>query len=308
MFGKTRTYGAAFVLMALVSLGAPSGAFAQDATWRVSKSSGEVWFTASGAQPAALSGDVALKPGDTIRTGENGRVLLMRGAETMMISANSVVGLPTSKPDRLSTTILQQAGTILLDVEKRNVQHFEVATPFLAAVVKGTQFRVTVSNIGSQVEVLRGQVQVSDYKTGQYALVNPAQVARVSTQGPAGLSLTGSGPLSPIQLDRPRSPLVPPMTVAMADKAVTAPASAQPQVQVPVVERRAERTFASPNATSSDTDWTSDLVAWGKGLFGIKGAKSREEDLVVVLALPLIIGFSVAVGASAMRRRRKNKP
>ena len=45
-----------------------------------------------------------------------------------------------------------EAGSILLDVEKRNVQHFEVETPYLAAVVKGTQFRVTVGPTGSRVE------------------------------------------------------------------------------------------------------------------------------------------------------------
>ena len=66
----------------------------------------------------------------------------------MLISPNSVVGLPTENKDGLSTTIVQQAGSILLEVEKRNVKHFEVETPYLAAVVKGTQFRVTV-NAGS---------------------------------------------------------------------------------------------------------------------------------------------------------------
>ncbi len=66
----------------------------------------------------------------------------MRGEETILISPNSVVGLPTEKKDGLSTTIMQQAGSILLEVEKRNIKHFEVETPYLAAVVKGTQFRV----------------------------------------------------------------------------------------------------------------------------------------------------------------------
>ena len=51
---------------------------------------------------------------------------------------------PGAKKSELSTTIIQQAGSILLEVEKRNVKHFQVETPYLAAVVKGTQFRVTV--------------------------------------------------------------------------------------------------------------------------------------------------------------------
>ena len=158
------------------------------------------------SQPVALTTDVMLNAGDVVRTGQNGRVLLVRGAETILVSANSIVGIPAEKKEGLSTTIMHQAGTILLEVEKRNVQHFEVATPYLAAVVKGTQFRVTITNTGSQVDVLRGQVQVKDYKSGQYALVNPQQVARVASQGTGGLSLSGRGTLSPIQQGTPGTP------------------------------------------------------------------------------------------------------
>src|SRR3569832_423163 len=132
-------------LMAALVLGLPSSAWAADGgTWSVSKASGQVWIATEGAQQVSLSQEEILKPGDTIRTGRNGRVLLVRGEETILISPNSVVGLPTEKKEGLSTTIIQQAGSILLEVEKRNVKHFEVEPPYLAAVVKGTQFSVFV--------------------------------------------------------------------------------------------------------------------------------------------------------------------
>ena len=114
----------------------------------------------------------SLAIGDNISTGPNGRVLLTRGTETILVSPNSSIGIPEKKGE-LSTTITQRAGTILLEVEKRNVKHFEVETPYLAAVVKGTQFRVSVNGKGTKVKVLRGQVQVADFKSGQYALVIP---------------------------------------------------------------------------------------------------------------------------------------
>ncbi|MDI1263673.1 MAG: FecR domain-containing protein, partial [bacterium] len=146
---------AAFVLVTA------SGAFAADGgDWVVSKSTGEVWLSASGVQQASLKQEDTLKAGDSIRTGRTGRVLLKRGEETMLIAPNSVVGLPAAKKEGLSTTIVQQAGSILLDVEKRNVQHFEVETPYLAAVVKGTQVRVTINAGSTSVDVIRGQVQV----------------------------------------------------------------------------------------------------------------------------------------------------
>lgn len=192
--------------VAALILGTASGAFAaDDGVWSVSKSSGEVWLAAGGAQPVSLDQDGTLKPGDTIRTGRNGRVLLVRGQETILISPNSVVGLPAEKKAGLSTTIIQQAGSILLEVEKRNVKHFEVETPYLAAVVKGTQFSVTVGAGSTKVGVVRGQVEVSDFKTGQIAQVMPGQSATAFAHGKPGLSLSGAGTFNPIEQGKPRA-------------------------------------------------------------------------------------------------------
>jgi FecR protein len=194
------------VLAMAVAIGAASSAIAADGeVWRVSKSSGEVWMTTSGAQHVSLTQEEVLKAGDTVRTGRNGRVLLVRGEETILVSPNSVIGLPTNQQDGLSTTILQQAGSILLEVEKRNVQHFQVETPYLAAVVKGTKFSVSVNGASSSVEVLRGQVEVADFKSGQIAQVMPGQHATTFTHGKPGLSLGGSGTLNPIEQGKPRA-------------------------------------------------------------------------------------------------------
>jgi hypothetical protein len=193
------------VLAMAVALVAGTSAFAgDDGVWSISKSSGEVWVTTSGAEQASLRQEDPLKPGDVIRTGRNGRVLLVRGEETILVSPNSVIGLPTEKKDGMSTTILQQAGSILLEVEKRNVQHFEVETPYLAAVVKGTHFSVTVNAASTSVNVERGQVEVSDFKTGQIAQILPGQTATSFAHGKPGLSLSGSGTFNPIEQGKPR--------------------------------------------------------------------------------------------------------
>src|SRR6266516_2978837 len=197
------------ILAMALALGSASIAHAGDGeAWSDSKSSGEVWMTATGAQTVSLSQQDVLKPGDTIRTGRNGRVLLVRGAETILVSPNSAIGLPTENKDGLSTTIVQQAGSILLEVEKRNVKHFEVETPYLAAVVKGTQFRVSVNAASTSVDVIRGQVEVADFKSGQIAQVMPGQHATTFAQGKAGLSLSGFGTFSPIEHGKPRTPAV----------------------------------------------------------------------------------------------------
>jgi hypothetical protein len=194
---------------------------AQGGTWQVSKSSGEVWITTAAVQKAALTAGSSLAVGDNITTGANGRVLLTRGAETILVSPNSSIGIPEKKGE-LSTTITQRAGTILLEVEKRNVKHFEVETPYLAAVVKGTQFRVSVDGTGTKVNVLRGQVEVADFKSGQYAMVLPGQNARVAANGSSGLKLGGAGKLNPILRGNPRTPSVTPLSPVRA----SAPAAA----------------------------------------------------------------------------------
>ena len=185
----------------------------QDATWRVAKSSGDVWVTTTGSQQVSLGSDSVLAPGGHVRTGRNGRVLLIRAAERILISPNSEIGIPLEKKGELSTTITQQAGTIVLDVEKRNVQHFEVETPYLAAIVKGTQFRVTVDKGTSRVAVLRGQVQVSDFKSGDNVLVLPGQVVRTSGQASGGLTISGQGRLNTIEHGTPRASSVRPLAV-----------------------------------------------------------------------------------------------
>jgi hypothetical protein len=216
MFYRTKTWCISILLLLSAVLCAGSSAIAQDAAWHIGKASGDVWVTKQGVQPASLTSETTIQPGDTIRTSQTGRVLLVRGKESILISPNSVIDIPTKNADGMSTTIIQRAGSILLEVEKRNVRHFEVDTPYLAAVVKGTQFRVTVEEGRSHVNVLRGQVEVVDFKSGQFALVTPGQMAEVLARGPSGLSLSGAGPFGAIQYGTPRSSPVTPVSLRTA--------------------------------------------------------------------------------------------
>lgn len=184
---------------------------AQAADWVVAKTSGETSVSSAQAQPMSLGLQSTLQPGDTIRTGSNGRVLLVRGEETILIGPNTVIGLP-GETETNTTTILQQAGSIAVRAQKRDVNHFAVETPFLAAVVKGTEFTVTVDGNTADVQVASGQVQVTDNKSGQVALLLPGQAARALANGQGGLNLRGSGPFAPLQQGLPRKTMVDPIS------------------------------------------------------------------------------------------------
>jgi hypothetical protein len=293
------------LLLAALAVVVFSGSIAgaQDVVWRVNKASGDVTISASGAQPVALSATSSLNPGDVIRTGANGRVLLVRGAETMLITANSVVGLPNEQKDGLSTTILQQAGTILLEVEKRNVKHFQVETPYLAAVVKGTQFRVTVDKDDSRVDVLRGQVEVVDFKTGQYTQVFPDQSARVSAQGTGGLSVSGTGLMSPIQQGTPRRSSVAPLPQPQ-------PEQPQPQQRTAAAERAPPLSQSlwdsGPRREQNTTSYSSHATEGGlvERVRAMVGMDKQGSFGALDFALPCAAGLMVAVGVAIGRRRK----
>ena len=69
--------------LAISALFAATPSQAAENAWRVEKSGGEVWIASAGARTVALSSDFELKAGDQIRTGKNGRALLVRGQEAI---------------------------------------------------------------------------------------------------------------------------------------------------------------------------------------------------------------------------------
>jgi hypothetical protein len=313
-----KTLGAWFLLALLAVVCSASGAIAGDGVWHVAKASGEVWVTNLGVQVATVTADTVLKPGDNIRTGNNGRVLLVRGEETMLISPNSAIGIPEQTSDGMSTTITQQAGSILLEVERRNVKHFEVETPYLAAVVKGTHFRVTVAKNDTHVDVLRGEVEVSAFKSGQVALVDAGQSANVPTDGSSLLSLSGSGTFNPIAQGAPRSSSVQPLSIPAAGLAAPGSAANTEQTQMASLQGEGKALMAPPAAAApapvslrgegaSQTTWMSRLFSTGGNSGGGATSWSRNDGLTFAMMFPLGIGILVAGAVAAQRRWQRRK-
>ena len=177
----------ALIVLALV-FAAP--AFAED--WLVTRVRGEVSQEVGTAWQAVQRGDVIANERH-IKTGANGRVGLARGAETIELQGNTQIRIQDAGADRM-TSVLQDFGTVSIEAERRNVQHFSVQTRFLAAVVKGTSFTVTVDQSGASVAVDRGVVQVQDTLNDLVVDVRPGQAATVSPEAP--LFVKGAGPIA----------------------------------------------------------------------------------------------------------------
>lgn len=174
----------AVILLASVS----SGVLAAD--WVVDRARGQVLQWEQGRWAPLERGD-AVPDARKIRTGADGRADLVRGEERISLAPNTEIAIRDAG-DAKMTSVLQSFGSVSIEAERRNVQHFSVQTPVLAAVVKGTQFRVTYADGRAQVLVDRGVVQVQDTVHDMVADVQRGQSADVGETLPLDVSGPGS--------------------------------------------------------------------------------------------------------------------
>ena len=181
-----RTIGA-LTLVGGVALGWP--ALAGD--WRIASLSGKA-FRLSGTGWVRVAASDSIAVGDTVKTLGSGELTLTREGVTVTISPNSRVQL-SERMNGSFTDVIQTAGSAEVEVDPRRRIRLAVATPYMAAVVKGTVFTVSTFEGYSETTVQRGRVAVIDTRNRLEALVTAGQAA---TAGPAmPLSLSGAGKL-----------------------------------------------------------------------------------------------------------------
>jgi hypothetical protein len=159
--------------------------------WQLAKVTGQVWVSSAGIQPASVKTGMILKSGQMLQTDKNARALLVHDNDRVLVGPSSIVSVPASTTLGM-TKLQQQSGQIEFDVEKLGQPHLTVETPYLAAVVKGTHFSVTVNSRGATVAVTEGLVQVTDFGTRETSAVGAGQTAQV--QIGARMKVTGVPP------------------------------------------------------------------------------------------------------------------
>jgi ferric-dicitrate binding protein FerR (iron transport regulator) len=188
MFG---TFRVLWVLAAILSAMSLSATARASDVWTLVQAVGEVSVIAPGTTAVAAKASAALPAGATVKTGVNGRAVLLRGQETIVMSPSSSVTLP-SGPDRRVSKLKQSSGTLLFKVGKKPEAHFEVNTPYLAAVVKGTTFTVKVTASGSSVHVLEGAVEVATPNRAHSYLTRAGQISTVFAKAANDIFTTGT--------------------------------------------------------------------------------------------------------------------
>lgn len=154
-------------------------AIANESTWTVSEMSGSVQVAHRGMSRIATRG-LSVTAGDTVTTGPGARAVLVRGTEYMMVAAGSRLQLQPEAQSSGFTQMIEEFGNVVFMIKKKATPHFEVRTPYLAAVVKGTTFAVGVTPQGASVQVLEGAVEVATGDGGARDLLRPGSVAIVA--------------------------------------------------------------------------------------------------------------------------------
>lgn len=167
------------------------------AGWTLVQAEGDVQIqpVGGGWSPVALSS--AVRAGSVLRTGENGRAMLESDGDRIFVSPNSRLELPAGEPSGAATHVRQSLGTMLYDIFTRYdfatpaAERFRVDTPYLAAVIKGTVFTVTVGAEGAAVRVIKGVVQVTSADGAHGAMVYPGETATVPPRADGDVTILG---------------------------------------------------------------------------------------------------------------------
>lgn len=162
--------------------------------WMVDRLRGQAMVQVDGQWRDLARGDI-VDDSSPIKSLDGSRVTFVRGVERIELSGATEIRIFDRVGEKM-TTVMQAYGEVTIEAERRNVQHFSVQTPYLAAIVKGTRFTVVSDDRQTNVEVLRGLVQVQDYVHEVATDIAPGQTAVVADD--VALQVTGRGAKAPM--------------------------------------------------------------------------------------------------------------
>lgn len=103
----------------------------------------------------------------TVSTGADGSIKLRQDATIISVASNTAIEL-FEGPGSGATLqrVVQNQGSAFYDIAPRESNKLRVETPYLVAVIKGTQFNVTVAAETSTVALFEGRLQIEAPEVG----------------------------------------------------------------------------------------------------------------------------------------------
>ena len=258
-------------------LSAFSAAFASE--WIVQKASPPARYSNDGVIWTPLAAGMVVPEGSTIFTGRRGRVMLRRDAETILFAPNTLAAI--AKPNRsgFATEIVQRVGTLVLEVEKRERPHARVRTPFLAAVVKGTRFKVRVGRQSALVKVTDGVVEVTEFSSSARSDIRARQTAIVQVASDEPLRVRGPGRKTPLTRVDPIEPVVKPLAVEHNRSVSKPPGAWTRNVRAVAGRGRMQKPdVAAPPKDGDDAYGSDGEEDGGDGTNGGRGTDGEDGD------------------------------
>jgi FecR protein len=172
---------------------------------------GDVQITSAGKDMAPRGGAIVALAA-AIRTGSDGSIDLRQGDTTIGVGPATQLEFPVSAEAGPIDRVSQPSGNAYYGVGPRGGRKLRVETPYLVAVIKGTQFNVAVTPDSSTISLHEGRLEILATEAGiAPVILNAGEVAvrrkgeteiRVlkvggGTAASAGSAGDGSSPLAP---------------------------------------------------------------------------------------------------------------
>jgi len=161
--------------------------------WRVDGITGEASAHRGAGAAMRLAVGQVLSTGSEVETGAGAVVFLSHNGDRLIVQPNSRLRIDEPGTAGLLDHFLQSMGSVFYDVEPRKNRSFGVRAPYVAAIVKGTRFLVTVEPKKNSVRVDRGRVLVESTDGVSSVLVGAGNLATVDPALAPGVTLSASG-------------------------------------------------------------------------------------------------------------------
>jgi hypothetical protein len=113
-----------------------------------------------------------------ITTGSDGNLSLRQNRTGVVIAPESEVEIPATAGDgQLIARMIQHRGQAFYDVEPRPIEKLRIETPFMVAVVKGTQFSVAIGDEQTTISLFEGLLELRSIDDQQVIEISAGEIA-----------------------------------------------------------------------------------------------------------------------------------